>query len=326
MSTNLSESSGPSDETAASAFNCLVVCGATATGKTALGVQLALDLGGEILSADSRQVYRGMDIGTGKDLHEYTTPRGHVPCHLIDIVDPTEIYSVFDYQRDAYRLCRELPARGCLPVLVGGTGLYIEAVLRKYEVPDVPADRAFRDAMMERGLEGLVEELKRRSPEHHEATVLDCKRRVVRALEVARHTEQFGPPSINETTFAFRPLVLLVSWPREELRERARLRLLERLEAGMIEEVRGLIEQEIPGWRYDLFGMEYKHVARYLRGEVPLDQMTDALHRDIMYLARRQDTYFRGMQRRGTALHTVERASLEQAREIVGRDRLRAEG
>lgn len=316
MSANLSE---PSDKTAASTFNCLVVCGATATGKTALGVQLALDLGGEILSADSRQVYRGMDVGTGKDLHEYATPRGSVPYHLIDIVDPTEIYSVFDFQRDAYRLFGELSSRGCLPVLVGGTGLYIEAVLRKYEVPNVPADQAFRNTLMQRSLEDVVEELKRRSPERHGMTVLDCKRRVVRALEVVRHTERFGPPSVNETDFEFHPLVLLVSWPREELRERVRHRLLERLEAGMLEEVQSLVEQEIPGWRYNLFGMEYKHVARHLRGEVSLDQMTDDLQRDIMYLARRQATYFRGMQKRGTELHTVERASLEQAREIVGR-------
>ena len=323
MSADLSESSG---ETASSTFNCLVVCGPTASGKTALGVQLALDLGGEILSADSRQVYRGMDIGTGKDLHEYTPPRGSVPCHLIDIVDPTEIYSVFDYQRDAYRLFRELSSRGCLPVLVGGTGLYIEAVLRKFEVPDVPADQAFRNTTMERSLEDVVEELERRSPDRHGTTVLSCKRRVVRALEVVRHTERFGPPSVNETDFEFHPLVLHVSWPREELRERVRRRLLERLEVGMLEEVRGLVEQEIPGWRYNLFGMEYKHVARYLRGEVSLDRMTDDLHSDIMSLARRQDTYFRGMKKRGTELRTVERASLDQAREIIGRSRFLARG
>jgi len=313
-------------ETAASAYNCLVVCGPTASGKTALGVQLALDLGGEILSADSRQVYRGMDIGTGKDLHEYATPRGSVRYHLMDIVDPTEIYSVFDYQRDAYRLFRELSSRRCLPVLVGGTGLYIEAVVRTFNIPDVPADRVFRDTMMERSLEDLVEDLKRRSPERHGSTVLSCKRRVVRALEVVHYTERFGPPPVNETDFEFRPLALLVSWPREELRERVRRRLLERLEAGMVEEVRILLGQKIPGWRYDLFGMEYKHVARYLRGEVSRDGMIDDLHRDIMYLARRQETYFRGMKKRGIELHTIERASLDQARGILGRSRFLASG
>lgn len=297
--------------------NCLVVCGPTASGKTALGVELALDLGGEILSADARQVYRGMDVGTGKDLEAYETPRGRVPHHLIDIADPSEVYSVFRYQRDFYRTFAEVTSRGRLPVVVGGTGLYIEAALRKFPVPDVPADEGFRAAMMARDLAELVRELEARAPDLARRTVLDCKRRVVRALEIARHRETAGEPPTNETALEFRPLVLLVRWPREELRARIRARLLRRLEAGLLEEARRLLSSGIPEERYRLFGMEYRHAARYLRGEVTYERMVDGLAADIGYLARRQETYFRGMEKRGLEVHEVPRADLERAREIV---------
>ncbi|MBN1443450.1 MAG: tRNA dimethylallyltransferase, partial [Planctomycetes bacterium] len=264
--------------------NCLVVCGPTASGKTRLGVELALDLGGEILSADSRQVYRGMDIGTGKDIDQYRAERGEVPRHLIDVAEPDQIYSLFDYQRDFYRTFAEVSARRRLPVIVGGTGLYIEAALRKFEVADVPADQPFRDEMMARDLDGLVEELKRRSPPLAQKTVLDCKRRVVRALEIARHAESFGEPAVIRTDLEFLPLVLLVTWPREEFRQRVRSRLSARLKSGMIDEVRAILERGIPGSRYDLFGMEYRHVARFLAGEVTKEQMVEDLFHDIMYL------------------------------------------
>lgn len=297
--------------------NCLVVCGPTACGKTALGVELALDLGGEILSADARQVYRGMDIGTGKDLEAYETPRGRVLHHLIDIAEPSEVYSVFRYQRDFYRAFGEVASRGRLPVVVGGTGLYIEAALRKFPVPDVPPDEEFRAAMMRRDLAELVRELEARAPELARKTVLRCKRRVIRALEVARHLETSGEPPANETALEFRPLVLLVRWPRDELRARIRARLLRRLEAGLLEETRRLLASGISEERYRLFGMEYRHAARYLRGEASYERMIDDLAADIAYLARRQETYFRGMEKRGLEAYEVPRADLGHAREIV---------
>lgn len=300
--------------------NCLVICGTNASGKTALGVQLALDLDGEILSADSRQVYRGMDLGTGKDLAEYSTPRGRVPHHLIDLVEPGEVYSLFQYQRDFYRIFEEVSRRGRLPVIVGGTGLYIEAVLRKYPVADVPADEGYRAKMMKRDLAELVDELKRRSPDLHSRTVLDNKRRVVRALEIVRHREAHGEPPVNRTPLEFQPLILLVTWPTPELRQRIRDRLLRRLDAGLEEEVRRLLRLNIPPERYDLFGMEYRHVTDFIRGEVSREEMVKALLADIWYLARRQRTYFRGMQKRGLEMHEVPRADLEKARGII-RDR-----
>ena len=299
--------------------NCLVVCGPTATGKTTLGVELALDVGGEILSADSRQVYRGMDLASGKDLEEYATPRGAVPYHLIDVAGPEEIYSIFDYQRDFYRVFEEVASRGRLPVVVGGTGLYIEAALRKYEIPDVPADEPFRAEMGERELSDLVRDLESRAPDIAGRTVLDCKRRVIRALEVARHTERAGEPPVNRTEIDFRPVVLVVTCPREELRRRIRTRVLARLSAGMVEEVRAIVESGISKQRFDLFGMEQKHVARYLAGEVSRDVMIEDLIADISYLAKRQRTYFRGIKKRGMQIVEVPRADLARAREILTR-------
>ncbi len=299
------------------ARNCIVIVGPTASGKTTLGVQIARELNGEVLSADSRQVYRGMDIGTGKDLAEYETPEGTVPYHLIDIVNPTEVYSIFHYQHDFYRAFEEVTSRGRLPVVVGGTGLYVEAVLRKFPVPDVPADDAFREATGHRSLGDLVAELKMRSPELADRTVLDCKRRVVRSLEIAHHTEEFGKPAVNTTDIEFQPVVLLVEWSREELRDRIRRRLLQRLDEGMIDEVRRLSEVGIPARRYNLFGMEYKHIARYLRNEISHETMVEDLFVDINYLSRRQRTYFRGIQKRGIEAHVVPGADLDHARKIL---------
>lgn len=302
--------------------NCLVVCGPTASGKTALGVRIALEVDGEILSADCRQVYRGLDIGSGKDLDEYTTPRGSVPYHLIDITEPEEIYSLYHYQRDFYRVYEDVTARGRLPVVVGGTGLYIEAALRKFQVPDVPADEAFRAEKMRQNLDELVAELKTRSPELARRTVLDCKRRVVRALEVARHTGRRGQPAVNETDADFKPLVFLVTWPVEELHDRIRRRLLDRLDAGLEDEVRRLMRLGLPHKRYALFGMEYRHVARYLRAEVSYQQMVEELLADIRYLARRQRTYFRGIQKRGMEVHEIPGAEFEFASEVLKKYRL----
>lgn len=299
--------------------NCIVVGGPTATGKTTLGVELALDHGGEILSADSRQVYRGMDIASGKDLVEYTTDRGSVPWHLIDVAGPAEIYSLFDYQRDFYRAFSEVATRGRLPVVVGGTGLYLEAALRKWSVPDVPPDEAFRDEMASRDLDDLKAELETLSPEIAARAVLENRRRVIRALEVARHTAAHGEPAVHETDLEFRPLVLVVTWPPDELRERIRARLLARLDEGMVDEVRAILDSGISRKRFDLFGMEQKHVARFIDGEVDREQMIEDLVQDIAHLAKRQRTWFRGIEKRGMEIHEVPRADLATAREIVGR-------
>ncbi len=297
--------------------NLLVVCGPTASGKTSLGVSLAQAYRGEIVSADSRQVYRGMDIGTGKDLREYRTPGGEVRYHLIDIADPAEIYTVHQYQRDFFQAFRDIQSRGALPILVGGTGFYIEAVLHNYAIPNVPENPALRRELMNQPVESLIDELSARSPDLLEKTDRSSKKRIVRAVEIARYASEHAPEWGVANAPRLNPLVLCVHWPRDELHQRIRHRLEQRLEQGMIEEVERLLASGVSPERFDLFGMEYKHIARFLRREVDYKTMVEELARDIRRLAKRQRTWFRGMERRGIAVHWVERANCETAMAIV---------
>jgi tRNA dimethylallyltransferase len=295
--------------------NCLVVCGPTASGKTSLGVALALRYNGEIISCDSRQVYRGMDIGAGKDLSEYRTVTGTVSCHLIDIALPSEVYTVYRYQRDFYRCFGEILSRQRLPVVVGGSGLYLEAVLRKYRISAVPENPRLRAELMERDKESLEMELRRLDPERFAATDRSSKKRIVRSLEVAlagaglAEGDREGERSAPEID----PLVLGVQWERTALRERIRLRLERRFEQGMVDEVKRLLDSGIPQARFDMFGLEYGHIARYIRGEIEFDLMKQGLFRAICRFAKRQETWFRGMERRGIQIHWVKEGRLEEA-------------
>ncbi|MBT4497251.1 MAG: tRNA (adenosine(37)-N6)-dimethylallyltransferase MiaA [Gemmatimonadetes bacterium] len=298
-------------------INLIAVCGPNASGKTRLGVELALLHDGEILSVDSRQVYRGMDIGTGKDLEDYDTPSGRVPYHLIDIVEPDQNYSLWQYQADFYRVFREVRGRGKMPIAVGGTGLYLEAVLKHYEIPDIPENPELRRELMQLSKEKLEARLRECDPELHGRTDTTNKKRVVRALEVEfygrEHPVRWGhddPPEIW-------PLVIGVRWERQELRRRIEVRLDERLEQGMVIEVRELMDRGIGEKRLDRLGMEYRHVGRFLSGKVGEGQMREELLRDIGRLAKRQETYFRGMERRGTPIHWVEGGDLKAVRAIV---------
>lgn len=300
-----------------SEVNLIVVCGANASGKTRLGVELALRCDGEILSVDSRQVYRHMDIGTGKDLDEYDTSSGSLSYHLIDIAEPDEVYTLWQYQRDFYRVFKEIHARGRMPVAVGGTGLYLEAVLKNYEIPDVPEDDGLRQELMQQPQERLEAKLEECSPELYARTDISSKKRIVRALEIAFYSKdhpvrwgQKEPPEIS-------PLVIGVRWERSVLRQRIEERLDRRLEQGLVEEVRRLLDMGIKRRRFDQFGMEYSHVIRFLCGEVAYEQMREELLRDIGRLAKRQETYFKGMEKRGTPIHWVENASVDAAGEIV---------
>ncbi len=297
--------------------NLLVICGPTASGKTRLAVSCALHLQGEIVSADSRQVYRGMDIGTGKDLSEYNTPSGTVPFHLIDIADPTELYTLFHYQQDCYTVIADILGRGKLPVLTGGTGLYIEAVLNNYRIPNVPENYSLRKSLMKKTKDVLAEHLRMQDPRLHAATDLSSKKRIVRALEIAafakNHTIQWGidqPPAVS-------PVIIGIARPREELLKGIDRRLRERLDAGMVEEVENLLASGIPVERFNYFGMEYKHVARYLNKQVSYKTMVNELARDIHRLAKRQMTYFRGMERRGLTIHWIETADRDAALKII---------
>jgi tRNA dimethylallyltransferase len=295
----------------------VVVCGPTASGKTHLGVTLARELGSEIVSVDSRQLYRGMDIGTGKDLQEYGSGQDAVGYHLIDTVDPCTIYTLWDFQRDFYGAARSLWQQGKVPVAVGGSGLYLEAVLKNFRIPNIPEDVALRTRLMQLPHQELIAQLTEIAP--HQLPNTDCstKKRVVRALEIAHyglsHPIEWG----HDNPPRFAPLVLGVRWERSVLRERIALRLQQRLQEGMVAEVQGLIARGVSRQRLELFGMEYRHCARHLFGEIDYQTMVDALYIDICQLAKRQDTWFRGMERRGIAVQWIDNAESSTALRLV---------
>ena len=278
-------------------YNLLVILGATASGKTRLGVGAARALNGEIVSADSRQVYRGMDLGTGKDLEEYS----EIPCHLIDVADPGEDFSVFHFQRQFFTVYEAIRERGKLPVLVGGTGLYLDAVLRGYRLLEVPENPALRAELA--GLSGpqLAGRLLALKPDQHNTTDLGDRQRLVRAIEIAAG-EQAAADHLPPLP-ALRPKVFGLRWPRPVLRQRIARRLRQRLDQGLVAEVAALHAAGVPWERLDYFGLEYRFVARYLQGQLNHNDMTQKLAAAIAGFAKRQETFFRRMERRGVAIH-----------------------
>ncbi|MGB9698966.1 MAG: tRNA (adenosine(37)-N6)-dimethylallyltransferase MiaA [Thermodesulfobacteriota bacterium] len=279
-------------------FNLLVILGPTASGKTKVGVKVAQALNGEIISADSRQVYRGMDIGTGKDLKEY----GSVPYHLIDIVDPGYEFSVFEFQRLFFKTFTEIQKRGHLPILVGGTGLYIDSVLRAYQMVEVPLNPALRQELSSLSNEELAERLKKVNPKLHNTTDLLDRERLLRAIEISELGQNKNGPSFPE----IRPLVFGIRWPREILKQRINLRLTERLRQGMVEEVERLQQKGISLERLESYGLEYRFIAKYLKGELTFDEMEEKLRHAIHQFTKRQMTWFRRMERMGINIHWVD--------------------
>jgi tRNA dimethylallyltransferase len=298
--------------------NLIVILGPTASGKTRLAAGLAASLGAELISADSRQVYRGMDIGTGKDLAEYIVDGVPVPYHLIDVAEPGHLFSVFEFQQRFYECFREITARGRMPIVVGGTGLYIESVLREYRMMPVPENAALREELEALNMEDLAARLLHLNPALHNTTDLTGRERLVRAIEIAEHTSTHGPGDVIERPDIV-PLVIGVRWDRAVLRERITRRLKERLGQGMIEEVQRLHDSGIPWERLDEMGLEYRYVSLYLRGEMTRDEMLRTLNIRIHQFAKRQDTWFRGMERRGIAIHWIEGAYEAAMRELVKR-------
>ena len=273
-------------------YDLICVLGPTASGKTRYAVQLARELGGEILSGDSRQVYRGMDIGTGKDLAEY----GEIPYHLIDIVDAGTKYNIFQYQHDFERAYRDIVERGRTPILCGGSGLYIEAATCGYDLPDVPPDpklRAELDMLPTEELIARYETL--RTP--HNTTDYDTRQRLIRALEIAIWQESHP---VNRTAFLPKHTKYIgISVTREERNARIDRRLRARLDEGLVEEVRGLLERGLTPEDLLYYGLEYKYVTLYLTGSLGYEEMVSRLQTAIHQFAKRQMTWFRGMERRG---------------------------
>ena len=279
-------------------YELICILGPTASGKTRYAVELAGRIDGEILSGDSRQVYRGMDIGTGKDLEEY----GSVPYHLIDIADAGTKYNIYQYQKDFSEAFHDIVSRGKRPVLCGGSGLYIEAVTSGYHLPDVPANEALRAELAALPMDELIARYERlRKP--HNKTDYDTKQRLIRALEIAlyenEHPVQYSSYLPQKTKF------IGISVSREERNARIDARLERRLESGMVEEVRGLLESGIPAEDLIYYGLEYKYITLYLTGEMEYATMVERLRIAIHQFAKRQMTWFRGMERRGIQIEWI---------------------
>ncbi|MFM2476071.1 tRNA (adenosine(37)-N6)-dimethylallyltransferase MiaA [Celerinatantimonas sp. MCCC 1A17872] len=282
-----------------SQYNLLVILGPTASGKTGLGVKLARHYQGEILSADSRQVFKGMDLGSGKDLEEY----GEIAYHLINLVEPGSDYSVFHYQQDFFSAYQDICHRQKLPIMVGGTGLYIDAITQNFALKEVPINHTLRESLKELSLEQLQEKLLALKPEQHNNTDLIVRPRLVRAIEIALgEKEPVEPVSYAQ----IKPLILGIQWPRSELRARITERLKERFKQGMLEEVEALHQQGVSFERLEFFGLEYRLIAQHLKGELNYNDMFQKLNSQIHQFAKRQDTWFRKMQRRGDNIHWLD--------------------
>ncbi len=281
----------------------ITILGPTACGKTALAVAIANRLDGEIISADSRQVFRGMDIGTGKDLAEYHVGDRVIPHHLIDICEAGEEYNVYRFQNDFISSLKDIIRRGHRPILCGGTGLYIESIVRQYQLPDAPIDPEYRNQLESYSDEELTEQLASLIKLHNHTDTEDRKR-LLRALEIEdfrrKHPDKFTqlPP--------LRHLIIGVRYPREQIIERIGIRLRQRLAEGMIDEVRQLLNKGVPRERLLKYGLEYKHITRYLTEDYPYETMVENLYTDIRRFSKRQMTWFRRMERNGVEIHWIE--------------------
>lgn len=294
-------------------FNLLTILGPTASGKTHLAVALAERLCGEIISADSRQVFRGMDIGSGKDLHEY----GQAPYHLIDILDAGAEFSVFAFQRLFLAACQDITARGRLPILCGGSGMYLDAALRGYRLPEVPPDEQLRAELAVKSDQELCEILNVLRPQQHNKTDLLERQRTIRAIEIARH--EADDQRAAEPYPDLRPLVIGIRLERTEMRRRITERLRLRLENDLIEEVQHLHASGIAWERLDYYGLEYRYVGAFLRGALNRNDMFQKLNSAIHDFAKRQGNWFRRMERHGIAIHWLDGAGdpLEEALAII---------
>tara|TARA_Y100001970_G_scaffold90596_1_gene114295 strand:- start:11 stop:946 length:936 start_codon:yes stop_codon:yes gene_type:complete len=284
----------------------LVVTGPTATGKTKVAVDIASKYNGEIISADSRQIYKGMDIGTGKDLQEYCVNGEKIPYHLIDILAPEENYSVYQFQRDFLSSYNQIKDRKNLPILCGGTGLYVESILLKYRLQNAPGpNQGLRESLKEKSTKELLELFQNMSPEkYQDPSKKDTKNRIIRSIEIELD-KTTGEPDIfiNQSLDNF--LVLGIKQERQDNRNLIKKRLIERIEDGLIEEVEGLINKGLDISRLDYFGLEYKFVGLYLKNELTKEDLIKKLHIAICQFAKRQMSWFRRMEKRGINIHWV---------------------
>ena len=297
-------------------YDLLVITGPTASGKTAVASEVASKIGGEVISADSRQVYKRMDIGTGKDYNDYITGGKKIPVHLIDIVEPGYRYNVYEYQKDFLRIFSDLRRRGRFPVVCGGSGMYVDSIVSGYRLIEVPPDKDFRAKMNEKSMKELII-LLRSYKTLHNVTDIDSKKRVIRALEIEKYYHQTGG-GVGEFP-NIRSLVTGIRYDRETRRKRISERLWSRLDNGMVEEVRKLLDDGIDSTTLLYYGLEYKYITMYLLGEISYEEMTHKLEIAIHQYAKRQLTWFRGMERKGIKIHWIDGtlSTNEKAEQII---------
>ena len=284
-------------------YELITILGPTASGKTPFATALAAELNTEIISADSRQIYRGMDLGTGKDLADYTINDREIPYHLIDIVEPGYKYNVFEYQRDFLKAYETIKQKGCLPVLCGGTGMYLESVLKGYRLMPVPENPELRTRLADKSLEtltGILQQYKTL----HKSTDVDTVKRTIRAIEIE---EYYAKHPIAEREFPqLNSLIIGVDIDRDLRREKISRRLRQRLDEGMVDEVKQLLAQGIKAEDLIYYGLEYKFLTLYAIGKLTYEEMFTQLETAIHQFAKRQMTWFRGMERRGFTIHWVD--------------------
>lgn len=284
-------------------YDLITILGPTASGKTDLAAHLAYDLQTEIISADSRQVYRGMDLGTGKDLEDYVVKGKQIPYHLIDICDAGFKYNLFMYQQDFLNVYQDMVGRNLLPILCGGTGLYIESVLKGYRMIPVPENPELRASLEGKPLDELAKILSGYKTLHN-TTDVDTPKRAIRAIEIG---EYYRTHPVQEREFPeIHPLIIGVNIDRELRREKITNRLKQRLDHGMLDEIRGLLDSGVHPDDLIYYGLEYKYLTLYVIGKLSYEEMFSQLEIAIHQFAKRQMTWFRGMERRGFLIHWIE--------------------
>ncbi|MBR5241400.1 MAG: tRNA (adenosine(37)-N6)-dimethylallyltransferase MiaA [Muribaculaceae bacterium] len=281
----------------------ITIIGVTASGKTSLAVKLAHETGGEIISADSRQIYRRMDLGTGKDISEYTYDGTPIPYHLIDICEPGYKYNLYQYKRDFTTALNDIQTRGKLPVICGGTGLYVETVLKGYAMPEVPENRKLRDSLADKTLGELTVILTQYKTLHNTTDVDSCKR-AIRAIEIAEYYKTLPQPELEDNPLD--TLLVAIDIDRETRRANITKRLHERLNQGMVAEVEALLNEGIAPDDLIYYGLEYKYLTEYVIGKTTYDEMVSGLEIAIHQFAKRQMTWFRGMERRGFKINWID--------------------